>query len=253
MARNYYSNTICIVGDVGEQGKESLGLLVPDPRSPEFWELEDALLAEALLPLVQDALLAGAAGGLDSLTPELAAMVDFDVLTDAVLRRVSSFRIEVLEPMNETTRKAIQKDIEDWITSGENFDVFKKAFTKTLDEIVLSVSRAEMIAVTEITRLFAEGNVLAWESTGLVSGKVWRTAEDDLVCPICRPLNGKIVEIESTFELLPEEMDEALLKQAEGGADFTWQTPPAHPRCRCWLQPFITEADIERRVQEVLV
>ena len=226
---------------------------MPDPRTPKFWELEDALLAEALLPLVQDALLAGAAGGMEFLTPELAAFVDFDVLTDAVLRRVSSFRIEVLEPMNATTRKAIQKDISDWITSGENFNVFKKAFTKTMDEIVISATRAEMIAVTEITRLFAEGNKLAWEATGLVSGKVWRTAEDDLVCPICRPLNGKIVEIDENFSLLPEEMTEELLTQATGGAEFIWQTPPAHPRCRCWLQPFITEADIEQRILEVLV
>ena len=226
---------------------------MPDPRSPEFWELEDALLAEALLPLVQDALLAGAAGGMDFLTPEMAAFVDFDVLTDAIMRRVSSFRIEVLEPMNATTRRAIQKDISDWITSGENFNVFKKAFTKTMDQIVVSATRAEMIAVTEITRLFAEGNVEAWKATGLVSGKEWMTALDDMVCPICKPLQGKIVEIETPFELPIEEMDEALLKQAQGGEDFLWETPPAHPRCRCWLQPFVTEADIERRLLEVLV
>ena len=226
---------------------------MPDPRTPEFWELEDILLAEALLPLVQDALLAGAAGGIELLTPELAAMVDFDLLTDTILRRVSSFRIEVLEPMNRTTRKAIQKDISDWITSGENFAVFKKAFIKTLDTVVLSATRAEMIAITEITRLFAEGNVMAWKSTGLVSGKQWMTAEDDLVCSICRPLSGKIVEVDSDFELLPGEMDEALLKQASKGAGFTWQTPPAHPRCRCFLIPFVTEVDIERRLAEVLV
>lgn len=204
---------------------------MPDPRTPEFWELEDALLAEALLSLVQDALFAGVAGGMELLIPELAAMVDFDVLTDAVLKRVSSFKIEVLEPMNKTTRKAIQKDISDWITSGDSFDVFKKTFTKTLDDVVLSATRAEMIAVTEITRLFAEGNLTAWEAAGLVSGKQWMTAEDDLVCPICLPLDGMIVEIEAVFELLPADMNEELLRQATLGAGFTWQTPPAHPRC----------------------
>ena len=101
--------------------------------------------------------------------------------------------------------------------------------------------------------MFAEGNVLAWEATGLVSGKKWATAGDDLVCGICFPLNGKVVEIEGNFELLPGEMSDDLLARAMEGEEFTWQTPPAHPRCRCWLQPFVTEMDIERRVQEVLV
>lgn len=226
---------------------------MPDPRSAEFWALEDDLLAEELLPLVEDALLAGAAGGFDLLIPELAVMADFDVLNDAILQHLQGFRIEVLEPLNETTRQAIRQTIEDWIISGEHFDKFKKAFVETLEDVVLTATRAEMIAITEVTNLFAEGNMIAWKSTGLVSGKRWMTAQDDLVCDICRPLDGKVVEIDTDFGLGVDEMTPAMLERALAGEDFTWQRPAAHPRCRCWLQPFVREADIEARVLEVLV
>ena len=69
-----------------------------------------------------------------------------------------------------------------------------------------------MIAVTEITRAAAEGVKLTQEtlrSSGLSFERIWRTANDELVCPVCGPLNGK-----------PE--------REWGGVE-----PPAHPNCRC--------------------
>lgn len=42
--------------------------------------------------------------------------------------------------------------------------------------------RAEMIAVTEVTRAYALGNMAAWEASGVVQQKEWGTARDELVC-----------------------------------------------------------------------
>ena len=75
-------------------------------------------------------------------------------------------------------------------------------------------SRAKSIAVTEVTRAYAEGANIAKEQIERMSGlqmvHIWNTNNDSLVCEICAPLNRK--------------------KQGDGW----WEFPPAHPNCRCW-------------------
>jgi hypothetical protein len=83
-------------------------------------------------------------------------------------------------------------------------------------------TRAMSIATTEITRSYASANQLAGEQLkkdfpGVRVVKTWYTNNDDRVCEICGPLHTKEVDIDQAFE---------------GGID----KPPAHPRCRCWLQ-----------------
>ena len=85
--------------------------------------------------------------------------------------------------------------------------------------------RSSMIAVTEVTRIFSMANIDAWNRSGVVLGKKWMTARDDLVCSICAPLDGNEVGLkEFGFHV-------------EGAALFA---PPAHVNCRCWLQPVTT-------------
>jgi SPP1 gp7 family putative phage head morphogenesis protein len=87
-------------------------------------------------------------------------------------------------------------------------------------------TRAGMIAITEVTRAFAEGNRLAWKESGVVERKRWNTANDELVCLICGPLNGTVVDIDDVF-------------------DSNYAGPPAHPRCRCWITPVVGIMDDE--------
>jgi len=77
--------------------------------------------------------------------------------------------------------------------------------------------RAEMIAVTEVTRAASQSTnihqrLLAHQ--GIQMRRVWQTRHDSLVCEICGPLNGQ-----------PEDVWHI---QFPSG-------PPAHPRCRCGL------------------
>jgi SPP1 gp7 family putative phage head morphogenesis protein len=90
-----------------------------------------------------------------------------------------------------------------------------------------------MIAITEVTRAYNEGNMAAYRESGVVTGKEFQTARDEHVCGICRPLDGKITELEGTFEAPPEFNIE------------NFQQPPVHVNCRCVLAP------ITRRFQRV--
>jgi hypothetical protein len=78
--------------------------------------------------------------------------------------------------------------------------------------VLASPIRAEMIAVTEVTRAASQGEqAIARElaRAGIVMTPIWNTNQDDIVCPLCGPKNGKEIE--------------------DG------QFPPRHPRCRCWV------------------
>ena len=78
--------------------------------------------------------------------------------------------------------------------------------------------RAEMIAVTESTNGFREGSRLLYQQAGVRRAQIL-TNRDDHVCPICRPYDGMIVDIE------------------EGVPGVGW--PAFHIRCRCFIRPVI--------------
>lgn len=89
---------------------------------------------------------------------------------------------------------------------------------------IFGEARSANIATTEITRAYAQANQLAGEQLkrdfpGVKVIKRWFTNNDEKVCPICRPLNSKVVEVSEKFI---------------GGDGQEYDNPPAHPNCRCW-------------------
>jgi hypothetical protein len=61
------------------------------------------------------------------------------------------------------------------------------------------------------------------------SRKVWLTAVDERVCPVCAPMDSVAVQIESPFHV-----------RAHSGVlshDVSLWVPPAHPLCRCRIVP----------------
>ena len=86
-------------------------------------------------------------------------------------------------------------------------------------------SRAYTIARTELATSYNTGAHQATKEAqerGYLGHmvKVWSTADDERVCRICGPLEGKEAEMDDEFQ----------------GIGKTWSTrlhPPAHPGCRC--------------------
>lgn len=197
-----------------------------DPLSIEFWRSEFARLWGALAVPMVDILLAGIGAGISATPPEMQAILSWDAVNTSVLRFLDDYKVEWIGGINATTQEQVVFAIDKWIKSGERLDSLTAMLTP-----IFGATRAEMIAVTEVTRLYAEGNILAWDGYGgFVSGKSWNTANDDLVCPICAPLNGKIVSLQGAWSA-----------DAEGNIveGLGLYAPPAHPRCRCWLTPVL--------------
>lgn len=86
--------------------------------------------------------------------------------------------------------------------------------------------RAERIARTETAFAFNFGQHAQMRQKiedGEFSGpvvKTWLTAQDELVCPWCAPLNGQQIGFEETYPAVTKRIPNTLV-------------PPAHPMCRC--------------------
>jgi SPP1 gp7 family putative phage head morphogenesis protein len=195
---------------------------MPDsPLDPAFWEEADEILWAALGPLIFDNLSAAAEAGAAALPAGVDSLISWEGFNQAALDFVSGYRFEWIRGITDTTRSQTQHAVTSWITSGEPLDVLESRLG-----LIFGEARAASIAATEVTRIYQEGNELAWKSTGLVEKAVWRTVNDERVCPICEPLDGEEIDLGSG--------------------------PPAHINCRCYTEPIVSEELLERELEQIL-
>lgn len=197
---------------------------MPSPFDSQFWLSEEALLWEAASGLYLSALFSGMDGGINTLPPELQTLLDYDVLNTDALKFIEKYRYDLIKKITETTRTQVQEALSNWIRSGDPLSVLETTLTP-----IFGANRANMIAVTEITRAFAEGNAIAWKATGFVSQVKFNTSRDDKVCPYCSPLAGQIFDV-----------------------DDYGHKPPIHVRCRCWNSPVVNVDAVMAQVERIL-
>lgn len=126
---------------------------------------------------------------------------------------ITSYVPQLIKGLTETTAKVVTTAVSEYrqtpgITQADLVNALTPAF---------GAERAEMIAVTEVTR--AQTQAITQYQTMLAKSGVtmqarWNTSHDETVCPICAPLGGT------------------------GPADWPADAangPPAHVRCRCFL------------------
>ena len=169
-----------------------------------FWDAQMDQLNEVIKKWAEAGALGGITEGRRVLTPITG--VDFGLMNNYARAWAVAHSAEVAASITQTNMDAFVSNFTDWVASG-----------KPLPDMVASLKsaygdKADMIAATETTRAFAEGNKTYWGSVGVEKIK-WHTAADELVCEECGPLDGQVFPI-----------DEA-------------PPCPAHPRCRCWLMP----------------
>jgi len=195
-----------------------------NPLQLDFWADEEAALWDVMLSFIVDGYMDGAGGGVNLLPPEMRVLVDWDVVNSAALEFAKNYRYTWIKDLTDTTRAHVQRAMTDWINSGEPLEALEIKLAP-----MFSPARAARIAATEVTRIYAQGNGDAWESTGYINASRWNTAVDELVCPICEPLNGQIIGV--------------------GDIDAY---PPAHPNCRCWLTPIVDEEALKEQTERIL-
>lgn len=236
--------------------------MAADPLQLSFWRDEERALWEAIEPLATQAVLAGAAGAARIIPPEMAELVNWDFVNRSALQYLQRYRLDAVTGINETTRRATIDKIRQWMHGDQGIDALKRDLRPLFGR-----TRADSVGVTEVTRLFAKGNATLWHSTGVVGAVRWRTAVDDRVCPLCRPLEGKLIPMGGSVQVGREEMARAVrdIGLAHDPADIArkvdqlvkWhgtgvELPPRHVNCRCWTQPVVDEGMFRREIGDIL-
>lgn len=151
---------------------------------------------------------------------------DWDLANEDAAQWARTHVGELVTKIDETTRATIRREVAEFTRNKESIT----DLARRLENVpAFGEERARMIAVTEVTRAYAEGNQAAWRESGVVEGKEWLTSVDERVCPICGPMHGMIVPLNSEFS----------------GPGGSFYGPPAHPRCRCDTAPVVILADAE--------
>lgn len=197
---------------------------MPTPLDNSYWDNEESALWQAVVTIFVDAVTEAIQGAIALLPANLAVLVDYDLVNKAALDYARKYRYELIKGINDTTRKQVQELMSDWILSGDPLPVLEAKLGPIFGRI-----RAQMIASTEITRIFADANTAAWKATGFVSQNRWMTSKDDKVCPICKPRDGQVYAL-----------------------DDTSHRPPGHIRCRCWLLPVVDEKAVSEKIAGIL-
>ena len=185
----------------------------PEKAGPEFnddfWT--DADFVEELIKVLTEAIKRGAL--------RFTEMVNLEINQGLVNKEAAEFireyAFDLVKNLADTSRAMLQSVIEQFVTTPG------MTIGDVIAQLPFDETRATLIATTEITRAYAEGQQLAAEQTAkewpdVPVTKLWHTNMDDRVCPICAPLDGVSAEAEEDF-------------------DAEFENPPAHPACRCWI------------------
>ena len=140
-----------------------------------------------------------------------------DVAAEAWAR---DYSYSLIKGIDDTTRELVANAVTMFVnTPGMTNRDLKLQLESAFGEV-----RAEMIAITEVTRAFSAGEMVyqnLLSDAGIEVQREWLTSEDEKVCPICGFLDRKRVDPGEMF------ID-------ENGIEY--DNPPAHPRCRCAVQ-----------------
>jgi len=179
--------------------------------------------------------------------------VDWDTANQAAIDWLlgdNGFLETLFDELGQSTINQIKQTIVEWINNKETILELAQTLANNYG---FSSSRAEAIAVTEVTRAYARGNIESWRASGLVQSMQWRTANDERVCPICAPLGGlEFGETETIPGNINQQLDNGVTtplgtpfthpggnNAAASYAGQAYDSPPAHPRCRCSVVPII--------------
>lgn len=144
--------------------------------------------------------------------------INYTLTNAEAARWVRDYVFDLVKGINQTTVDILRNTI------GAFIETPGMTIRDVMDRLPFDEERAQRVAVTEITRAYSRGETIAGdelqkEFPGIRIIDTWFTNNDELVCELCGPLNGKEVEHGENF-YEPED-------------DYQDGQPPRHVGCRC--------------------
>lgn len=182
------------------------------------------LSVDALTPLI---LALAKTEGVD--VYEFLGMSQEFIASTQLLKNLDKLVLEGSESYISTMRERIKAQLVEGVQEGESIDKLKKRIRSEYRQF--TDRKAETIARTETIRAANATSQDAFKQSNVVVGKQWFTAPD-CVDPECLDLDGKIIDLDESFEDL-----------GKGPAIYTdIGYPPLHPNCRCTISPILVKS-----------
>jgi len=166
------------------------------------WDREDKLLVDVIEPILRYFAMDEAVRARN----ELLRSRQEGGLFDRIWVWATKYTYELVGGINGNTRKRLATAIADFVSATETMGTLREAVAD-----IFTPERAQLIAVTEVTRAYSAGGEAAADelrATGLEIIERWNTLNDGSVCSECASKNGETI-----------------------GPDG--DRPPLHPGCRC--------------------
>lgn len=131
---------------------------------PEFWEQEKARLLEILLPYLEETVAAGLSAGADKLR---GLGIDFDnrLVNTSAAAWARQHAGNLVELLTNTSRERVREAVAAWIeTPGSTVGQLTDQLMPLVEQ---NADRALMIATTETTSAYANGEALVYAGAGL--------------------------------------------------------------------------------------
>lgn len=177
------------------------------PTDDDLWDVYRDTLLDAMIPLWRSWFLAGAIAGQEAMVVRAGAK---ELDAGEIMGAADAFIDNFVNAWWDRLRVSQQLILREAIRTAR-LEGWQPRRVAQMIAPQFGRERAELIAVTEITRLVGGGAQAAYRAEGYITWE-WRTAEDRRVDDVCQARAGEAFPMSTAFE-------------------------PAHPRCRCWPVP----------------
>ena len=204
--------------------RRELMKLLGDPPSyanvpQSFWTQVAKDLDGSFMPFLTEIYMQQA----ENLLGDLPIGVDWALVNQRAVIWARQHTYNLITGLTDHTRAVVQEAISTF---------FEQSMTRADLEMLIGRAfgpvRAEMIAITEVTRAATAAEIQIGEELakeGIFMTAIWYTRNDEIVaeCPVCYPLNERPADGYTGLRT-------PYWRSPTTGSEIT---PPAHPRCRC--------------------
>jgi HK97 family phage portal protein len=161
----------------------------------------------------------------------LEAPAPFNPMNETMQDKLKNTLKLTAQSYTTTTLKLLNSSLDEGVSNGESLAKLTERVAEVFN--LTDTYRAEQVARTTVFSMANASAREAYKQSGVVNAVKWHTAEDEMTCEFCEPLNDKIIDIDDVFF---EKGD--VVRGSKGGklsvAFGDVEDPPVHPNCRCF-------------------
>lgn len=162
---------------------------------------------------------------------------DFDIRPSYEAQYLANVQGKLVRSVSETVDQNIREAVRTGLESGQTGPELTQAVSATMRE--RSLAQADTIARSEASRVTHGAREIAWQESGVVTGKEWLLSGNP--CPVCVAMASKYNTAALGQPYVPRG---GVIETTDGPFVNDYDDmfgPPAHPNCACSERPILRD------------